>query len=61
MSLTKSAHQVLKKEIEKQKNLFFWVKFELIPRILNVGGNFALGILLRTYTWKLRFYPVASA
>ena len=36
MSLTKSAYQVLKKEIEKQKNLFFGVKFEQIPRIENV-------------------------
>ncbi|HAK79273.1 MAG TPA: hypothetical protein DCM71_20800 [Runella sp.] len=47
---TKSAYQVLKKEIEKQKNLFFGVKFEQIPRIKNVGDNYVFEILLRTYT-----------
>ncbi len=37
------------KEIEKQKNLFFGVKFEQISRILNVGGNYAFDNLLRTH------------
>ncbi len=46
----KSAYQVLKKEIEKQKNLLFRVKFEQIPRIKNVDVNYAFKILLRTHT-----------
>ncbi len=50
MSLTKSACQVLKKEIEKQKNLFFGVKFEKIPRIRNVESDYAFEILLRNNT-----------
>jgi hypothetical protein len=49
MSPTKSAYQVLKKENEKQKNLFFGVKFEGIPRIKNVEGNLAwIGIKVIT-------------
>jgi hypothetical protein len=41
LSRAKSAYQVLKKEIEKQKNLFFGAKFEQIPRIGIVGRAFA--------------------
>ncbi len=50
MSLTKSAYQVLKKEIEKQKNLFFGVEFEQIPRIGNVEKAYAFEVLPRTHT-----------
>ncbi len=50
MSLAKYAYQVLKKEIEKQKNLYFRVKFEQIPRITNVDENYAFDILLRANT-----------
>ncbi len=50
MSLTKSPHQVLKKENEKQKNLLFGVKFERVPRISNVENAFAFESLLRTNT-----------
>jgi hypothetical protein len=49
MSLTKSAYQVLKKENEKQKNLFFGVKFEQIPRIRNVENAYAFDFLSRTH------------
>ncbi|GGD72758.1 hypothetical protein GCM10011514_41060 [Emticicia aquatilis] len=49
LSRAKSAYQVLKKENEKQKNLVFGVKFEKIPRIENVGGNYAFEILLRIH------------
>ena len=55
MSLTKSAYQVLKKEIEKQKNLLFGVNFEQIPRIKNVGENYAFELLLRIHAWKPRY------
>jgi hypothetical protein len=37
------------------------VKFEQIPRIGNVESDYAFEILLRTYTLKLRFCPVARA
>ncbi|GGD73007.1 hypothetical protein GCM10011514_41340 [Emticicia aquatilis] len=47
LSRAKSAYQVLKKEMEKQKNLFVEVKFEQIPRIKNVDDNYAFDILLR--------------
>ena len=47
MSLTKSAYQVLKKEIEMQKNLLFGVKFEKIPRIGNVEIDYEFEGLLR--------------
>ncbi|MFN3851340.1 MAG: hypothetical protein ACK4NY_18025 [Spirosomataceae bacterium] len=52
---TKPAYQVLKKEIEKQKNLLFGVKFEKIPRIGLVENDYAFEILLRTHTYKLHF------
>ena len=42
MSLTQSAYQVLKKEVEKQKNLLIGVKFEQIPRILSVDRAYTL-------------------
>ena len=54
MSLAKSAYQVLKKEIENQKNLLIGVKFEVIPRIGNVGNDYAFEILLRINTQILR-------
>jgi hypothetical protein len=50
MSLAKSICQVLKKESEKQKNLLIGVNFEKLPRIKNVGENYAFESLRRTYT-----------
>ncbi len=44
MSFINSKCQVLKKENEKQKNLFNGVKFEQIPRIGNVEVDYAFDI-----------------
>jgi hypothetical protein len=49
MWLTKFPFQVLKKEIEMQKKLFFGVKFEQIPRTRNVGNAYVFESLLRIY------------
>jgi len=58
MSLANSKCQVQKKEVEKQKNLFFGVKFERIPRIKNVDENYVFGILLRTDDLSFAFVPL---
>jgi len=47
MSRAKFAYQVLKKENEKQRNLFFGVKFEQMPRILSVENDYAFDVIKR--------------